>query len=134
MRCRHAYRVGEHSGQCQFVPLIPSVGQQHLVPVPEFIALGMTAKVIMVIQNQDASIRNGLAIKPSRRQTANTTAYHHQVVLGDSNDSPWSTNSNTIYKVSSRFWFSPDMTDTSIRVDNLHLRGETCLGMDSLKE
>jgi hypothetical protein len=40
----------------------------------------MTAEVIVIIKNQDASVRLGFAVEPGCRQAAQATTHHHQIV------------------------------------------------------
>jgi hypothetical protein len=51
------------------------------VPIEtEFIALGVAAKVVVVVENEDARLRFGAAIEPSSGKPADAAADYHEVV------------------------------------------------------
>lgn len=58
-----------------------AVAEQHAVRNPELVALGVTAKIVMVVQNEDAGPRpRVLAIEMSGSQPADSATHDHQVV------------------------------------------------------
>jgi len=60
--------------------LSPTVPEQQTITHSKFIALGVSTEIVVIFENQDArraTVR--LAIKPRRRQAADTAADHHQI-------------------------------------------------------
>jgi hypothetical protein len=47
-----------------------TVDQPHLAAEVEFVALGVAAEVVVVVEQQDARLRIGIAIEESGRQAA----------------------------------------------------------------
>ena len=64
-----------------FDGLSAAVAEQHPVPGFELVALGVPAKIVVVVENQDACPASGsLAIEVRCCQSADAPADHHQVV------------------------------------------------------
>ena len=47
---------------------------------PKFVALGMAAEIVVIVEDEDARRRVGAAVEPGRRQPADPAADHHEVV------------------------------------------------------
>ena len=60
--------------------LTAAVPDQHLAIDGELVAARMSAKVIVIIQNQNAGIRLRLLVVARRREPGEATADHHQIV------------------------------------------------------
>ena len=59
---------------------VPPWGKYHPVVVPELIALGMAAKVIVIVENQNSSIRIRFSIVPGGCKPTEPSAYDNKVV------------------------------------------------------
>ncbi|MNS49920.1 hypothetical protein D3C72_825520 [compost metagenome] len=58
-----------------------AVAHQRLAAHREFVALGVAAEVVVVVEDQDAPVRAKLlAIEPRRGQPADAAAHHHEVI------------------------------------------------------
>src|SRR6267142_4018618 len=71
-----AIQIGARNG------LRPAVTNQFFPAACKFVALGMPAKIVMVVQNQNAcALSCQLPEEISRRQTADSATYNDQVVI-----------------------------------------------------
>jgi hypothetical protein len=58
-----------------------AVHQHHMAADMEFVALGMAAEIVVVLQDQDARLGPGLAVEIGRGETGNAAAHHDQIEL-----------------------------------------------------
>jgi hypothetical protein len=61
--------------------LTAAVTDQHVRPSYEFVALGMAAEIVVIVENKNAGLRSErAAIKPCSRKPADAAANHDQIV------------------------------------------------------
>ncbi|MCZ7641810.1 MAG: hypothetical protein M5U33_02365 [Pseudorhodoplanes sp.] len=57
-----------------------AIGEQQAAIDGEFIALGVAAEIVMIVEDEDARLRMALAVEIGRRKPADAAADHDKVV------------------------------------------------------
>ena len=59
-----------------------AIPEQQAIADPKFVALGVSAEIVVVLEDQDARRRAvGFAVEPRRGQSADAAADHDQIVI-----------------------------------------------------